>query len=145
MAWYLDVGDNCCYADHEVKAWRWWKNGIVAFDKWAKEHNMHCEHRQDKGVDEIIFYDNYADEYVIFKAMDEDLVLIYNPRIEETGCFPFTVESVEDFHKKYLGMMDLMKNGNGMKKVLRILVFGRKNTIFNFLGTLGTKKNMKTF
>lgn len=22
MAWYIDVGDNCCYADHEVKAWR---------------------------------------------------------------------------------------------------------------------------
>ena len=102
MAWYLDVGDNCCYADHKVEAWRWWKNGIIAFDKWAKEHNIHCEHRQDKGFDEIIFYDNYADEYVVFKAMDEDLVLVYDPRIEETGCFPFTVESVEDFHKKYL-------------------------------------------
>ena len=79
---------------------------IIAFDKWAKEHNIHCEHKQDEdfgeGFDEIIFYDNYADEYVIFKAMDEDLVLIYNPRIEETGCFPFDVESIEDFHKKYL-------------------------------------------
>ena len=42
-------------------------------------------------------------------------------------------------------MKDMMKNGNGMKKVLRISVFGQKNTIFNFLGTLGTKKNMKTF
>ena len=102
MAWYIDLGDNCCYADHQVEAWRWWENGIIAFDKWAKEHNIHCEHRQDKDFDEIIFYDNYADEYVIFKAMDEDLVLVYNPRIEETGCFPFTVESVEDFHKKYL-------------------------------------------
>lgn len=47
MAWYIDVGDNCCYADHEVKAWRWWKNGIIAFDKWAKEHNIHYEHKQD--------------------------------------------------------------------------------------------------
>ena len=110
MAWYIDVGDNCCYADHEVKVWRWWKNGIVAFDKWAKEHNIHCEHKQDEdfgeGFDEIIFYDHYADtrndEIVIFKAMDEDLVLIYNPRIEETGCFPFDVESIEDFHKNYL-------------------------------------------
>ena len=30
MAWYIDVGDNCY---HEVKAWRWRKNGIIAFDK----------------------------------------------------------------------------------------------------------------
>lgn len=92
MAWYLDVGDNCCYADHEVKAWRWWKNGIIAFDKWAKEHHIHCEHRQDEyfgeGFDEIIFYDNYSDEYVIFKVMDEDLVLIYHPRIEELDVSP---------------------------------------------------------
>lgn len=42
-------------------------------------------------------------------------------------------------------MKDLMKNGNGMKKVLRVSVFGRKNTTFSFLGTIGTKKNMKTF
>lgn len=60
MAWYIDVGDNCCYTGHEVKAWRWWKNGIIAFDKWAKEHGIHCEHRQDKELgecfDEIIFY-----------------------------------------------------------------------------------------
>lgn len=110
MAWYLDVGENCCYEEYKVEAWRWWKNGIIAFDKWAKEHNIHCEHRQDEdfgeGFDEIIFYDHYADtrndENVIFKAMDEDLVLIYNPRIEETGLFPFTVENIEDFHKNYL-------------------------------------------
>lgn len=117
MAWYIDLGDNCCYADHQVEAWRWWKNGIIAFDKWAKEHNIHCEHKQDEefgeGFEEIIFYDHYADtrddKNVIFKAMDEDLVLIYNPRIEETGCFPFTVENSEDFHKKYLqsGLKDL--------------------------------------
>lgn len=110
MAWYLDVGNNCCYEEYKVEAWRWWKNGIIAFDKWAKEHNIHCEHKQDEdfgeGFDEIIFYDHYADtcndENVIFKAMDEDLVLIYNPQTEETGCFPFDVESIEDFHKNYL-------------------------------------------
>ena len=110
MAWYIDIGDNCCYEEHKVEAWRWQKNGIIAFDKWAKEHGVHCEHRQDKdfgeGFDEIIFYDHYADtsndEIVIFKAMAEDLVLIYNPRDEEDGCFPFTVENIEDFHKKYL-------------------------------------------
>lgn len=34
--------------------------------------------------------------------MDEDFVLIYNPRAEEDGCFPFDVESIEDFHKNYL-------------------------------------------
>lgn len=110
MAWYIDLGDNCCYADHEVEAWRWWKNDIIAFDKWAKEHNIHCEHKQDEelgeGFDKIIFYDHYADSYnnedIVFKAMDEDLILIYNPRIEETGCFPFKVENIEDFHKNYL-------------------------------------------
>ena len=48
MAWYIDVGDNCCYADHEVKAWRWCKNDIIAFDKWAKERGIHCKHRQDQ-------------------------------------------------------------------------------------------------
>lgn len=110
MAWYFDVGENCCYEEYKVEAWRWWKNGIISFDKWAKEHNIHCEHKQDEdfgeGFDEIIFYDHYADtcndENVIFKAMDEDLVLIYNPRAEEDGCFPFDVESIEDFHKNYL-------------------------------------------
>lgn len=98
MAWYIDLGDNCCYADHEVEAWRWWKNGIIAFDKWAKELG--------EGFDEIIFYDHYADSYndedIVLKAMDESRILIYNPRIEATGRFPFTVESIEDFHKNYL-------------------------------------------
>ena len=107
MAWYLDVGENCCYEEYKVEAWRWWKNGIIAFDKWAKEHNIHCEHRQDeelgKGFDEIIFCaDTYNDEDIVFKAMDEGRVIIYNPRIAETGRFPFTVESIEDFHKNYL-------------------------------------------
>ena len=107
MAWYLDVGNNCCYEEYKVEAWRWWKNGIIAFDKWAKEHNIHCEHKQDEelgeGFDEIIFYaDACNNENVIFKAMDEDRVLIYNPRAEEDGCFPFDVESIEDFHKNYL-------------------------------------------
>ena len=107
MAWYLDVSENCCYEEYKVEAWRWWKNGIIAFDKWAEEHNIRCEHKQDEelgeGFDEIIFYaDTCNDEDVIFKAMDEDRILIYNPRAEEDGCFPFDVESIEDFHKNYL-------------------------------------------
>lgn len=107
MAWYLDVGENCCYEEYKVEAWRWWKNGIIAFDKWAKEHNIHCKHRQDEelgdGLDEIIFYaDTCNDKNIVLKAMDESRILIYNPRIAETGRFPFTVESIEDFHKNYL-------------------------------------------
>lgn len=107
MAWYLDIGENCCYEEYKVEAWRWWKNGIIAFDKWAKEHNIHCKHRQDEelgdGFDEIIFYaDTCNDKNIVLKAMDESRILIYNPRIEATGRFPFTVESIEDFHKKYL-------------------------------------------
>lgn len=110
MAWYIDTGDNCCHEEYKVEAWRWWKNGIIAFDKWAKEHGIHCEHKQDEkfgeGFDEIIFYDYYADtcndEKAIFNMMDEDLFLIYNPRAEEDGCFPFYVENTEDFRKNYL-------------------------------------------
>lgn len=107
MAWYLDVGENCCYEEYKVEAWRWWKNGIIAFDKWAKEHNIHYEHKQDEelgeGFDEIIFYaDTCNNEDIVFQAMDEDRVIIYNPRIAKTGRFPFAVENIEDFHKNYL-------------------------------------------
>lgn len=42
MAWYIDVGDNCCYADHEVKAWRWctYVHDATAFNslKEAKQY-----------------------------------------------------------------------------------------------------------
>lgn len=104
MAWYYDLlNDNTAHEEYKVLAWYWTPD----FCKWAKEHDIKCESKKDEvfgeEFDELIFYTHWADaKNIIFRMLDEDCVIIYRPWIEENGCFPFVVESLEDFHEKYL-------------------------------------------
>lgn len=111
MAWYYNLlNDNTAHEEYKVLAWCWTPDNALNFCKWAKEHDIECKYKQDEvfggEFDELIFYDHWADtqidENITFKMLDEDCVIIYLPWIEENDCFPFIVESLEDFHKEYL-------------------------------------------
>lgn len=96
MAWYKNFGDDCCHKKYKVEVWRWWPNGISAFRKWAKEHNIDYSitHSCQNGTDKLLFKDNK----IAFTLIKDESFLVYAP----WQNFPFDVICSEDFHKYYL-------------------------------------------
>lgn len=111
MAWYYNCyHNNIINDDCKVKVWKWDTKGISSFKRWAKKHNIKYKHQKDQFFgdmfDEITFYGHWADvnhgENVMFRTLDEDSVIIYQPRFEKMGCFPLESMLIEDFHKEYI-------------------------------------------
>lgn len=108
MTWHFNTGDNTCHKEYQVEVWRWWPRGIIAFETWAKEHNIRYEYRQDEIFEEateIVFYKHWHDTLGAnpkVRALDSSSFLVYKPFIDALDCFPFEAISSEDLHKNYL-------------------------------------------
>ena len=95
MAWYLDVGDNCCYADHQVEEWEWNEEGFKSFSLWAKEHDIQFSRDTwDKEKHEdLLKFPMYTNRHniVIQLILRPGDVLHYSYDKRANGEFPFSI------------------------------------------------------